>query len=87
MNGYKEPGIAASTADPARLPQPGWRLMGFASIGLGTGLFTADMPPLVLAAALVPALIALVVVAAQATAAPPIAERVSQAADEVARRA
>lgn len=84
MNGYKEPGVAASP-DPSRLPQPGWRLMGFASIGLGTGLFTADMPPLVLAVALVPALIALVVVAAQATAAPPIAELVSQAADEVAR--
>ena len=37
--------------------------MGFASIGLGTGLFTADVPFLFLAAAFVPAVIAMVVIA------------------------
>ena len=53
--------------DPPRLPQPGWRLIGFASIGLGTGLFNADVPMVVLVVALVPALIALAVIAARAT--------------------
>lgn len=37
--------------------------MGFASIGLGTGLFAADVPFLLLAAAFVPAVIAMVVIA------------------------
>ena len=60
--------------------------MGFASIGLGTGLFGADVPFLVQAAAFVPALIALVVVAARGTASAPIPERASRAADELARR-
>jgi hypothetical protein len=60
--------VAVHTPDPPRLPQPGWRLIGFASIGVGTGLYTADMPFVVLAAALVPAVIAFVVIAAQATA-------------------
>ena len=60
--------------------------MGFASIGLGTGLFTADVPFLVLAAAFVPAVIALVVIAAQAAASAPMAERASRAADEFMRR-
>lgn len=59
--------------------------MGFASIGLGTGLFAADVPFLVLAAALVPAVIAMVVIAAQAAASDPIAQRPSRAADEIAR--
>jgi len=53
--------------DPPRLPQPGWRLIGFASIGLGTGLFNADVPMVVLVVALVPALIAMAVIAARAT--------------------
>jgi hypothetical protein len=44
------------------------------------------MPLVVLAAAFVPALIALVVIAAQATISPPYAERPSRAADEIARR-
>ncbi|HET7082806.1 MAG TPA: hypothetical protein VFJ00_03745 [Candidatus Limnocylindria bacterium] len=78
--------MAVRTPDPTRLPQPGWRLLGFASIGLGTGLFTAEMPFVVLAAAFVPALIALVVIAAQATISPPYAERASRAADEIARK-
>jgi uncharacterized membrane protein len=58
--------------------------MGFASIGLGTGLFTAEMPLVVLAAAFVPAVIAMVVIAAQATVSP--IERASRAADEIARK-
>ena len=74
------------TPDPSRLPQPGWRLIGFASIGLGTGLFNADVPFAVLAAALIPALIAMTVIAMRATASPPIAERAVRAADEIARR-
>lgn len=78
--------MAVRTPDPTRLPQPGWRLLGFASIGLGTGLFTAEMPIVVLAAAFVPALIALVVIATQATISPSIAERASRAVDEIARR-
>jgi hypothetical protein len=76
--------LAVRTPDPARLPQPGWRLIGFASIGLGTGLFTAEMPLVVLVAALVPALIAMVVIAAQGTSSPPVAERARRAADQIA---
>jgi len=60
--------------------------MGFASIGLGTGLLSADMPFPVLAAAFIPAVIALVVIAAQAAAPSPIAQRASRAADDIARR-
>lgn len=78
--------MAVRTPEPTRLPQPGWRLIGFASIGLGTGLFTAEVPFVVLAAALVPALIAMVVIVAQATISPPIAERARRGADEIARR-
>jgi hypothetical protein len=59
--------------------------MGFASIGLGTGLFAADVPFFLLAAAFIPAVIAMVVIATQAGSAP-IAQRASRAADEVARR-
>jgi hypothetical protein len=44
------------------------------------------MPIVVLAAAFVPALIALVVIATQATISPSIAERASRAVDEIARR-
>jgi hypothetical protein len=57
--------VAVRSPEPIQLPQPGWRIIGFASIGVGTGLYTADMPFLVLAAAFVPALIAFAVVAAQ----------------------
>ena len=78
--------MAVHTPEPARLPQPGWRLIGFASIGLGTGLFTADVPFVVLAAALIPALIALVVIAAHATVSSPIAARARRGADEFAHR-
>jgi len=78
--------LAVRTPDPDRLPQPGWRLIGFASIGLGTGLYSAEVPVIVLALALLPAVIAMVIIAAQATAAGPIAERASRAANEIARR-
>jgi hypothetical protein len=78
--------LAVRSSDPARLPQPGWRLIGFASIGLGTGLFTAEVPFVVLAAALVPALIAMAVIAAHGTASPPLAERAGRGADRIARR-
>jgi hypothetical protein len=44
------------------------------------------MPFVVLAAAFVPALIALVAIAAQATISPPYGERPSRAVDEIARR-
>lgn len=60
------------------LPQPGWRLVGVASIGLGTGLYTADLPFLVLAVAFVPALIAMTVIAVQASMSPEIAEPIDR---------
>lgn len=78
--------LAVRTPDPSPLPQAGWRLMGFASIGLGTGLFTADVPFLVVAAAFVPALIAMVIVAARTAYSATIAEPASRGADETARR-
>jgi hypothetical protein len=77
--------VAVRTPDPSRLPQPGWRLIGFASIGMGTGLYTADVPFVALAAALVPALVAIVVIATHGTASPPITERVGRAPDEIER--
>lgn len=82
----RDQALAVRTPDPARLPQPGWRLIGFASIGLGTGLYSAEMPVIVLVVALVPAVIAMVVIAAQASVAGPIAERASRTTDEIARR-
>lgn len=78
--------LAVRTPDPARLPQPGWRLIGFASIGLGTGLFTAEVPFIVLVVALLPALVAMVAIAAHATVSTPITERASRVSDEIARR-
>lgn len=77
--------MAIRTPDSPRLPQPGWRLTGFASIGLGAGLFTADAPFVVLAGSFVPALISMVVIAAQATRAPSVAERIPRAVEEFAR--
>jgi hypothetical protein len=74
QNAGEESHVAVRTPEPTRLPQPGWRLIGFTSIGVGTGLYTANVPFVVLAAALVPALIALVVIAAQATAGTPVEE-------------
>jgi hypothetical protein len=75
------------TPDPSRLPQPAWRLIGFASIGVGTGLFSAEVPFVILAAAFLPALIALVVIASQATAPPHIqSARVEQTSRSRARR-
>lgn len=75
--------MAIRTPDSPQLPQPGWRLTGFASIGIGAGLFTADAPFLVLMAAFAPALIAMIVIAAQATSAPSVAERVPRAIEEL----
>jgi hypothetical protein len=62
--------VAIRTPDSPRLPQPGWRLTGFASIGLGAGLFTADAPFVLLAAAFLPALISMIIIAAHETMAP-----------------
>jgi hypothetical protein len=84
MNADEDPTVADHTPDPFRLRQPGLRLIGFASICLGTGLYSAEVPFVVLAAALVPALIALLIIAAHPTRVPPIAEHASRAADEVA---
>ncbi|MBA3688099.1 MAG: hypothetical protein H0W81_04620 [Chloroflexi bacterium] len=70
--------------DSPRLPQPGWRLTGFASIGLGAGLFTADAPLVVLAAAFIPAVISMVVIAAHATRAAGVPERVNRGVEELA---
>jgi hypothetical protein len=77
--------VAVRRPDPTRLPQPGWRLIGFASIGLGTGLYTADVPFVALAAALLPALVAMVVIATHGAASPPITERAQRASDEIER--
>lgn len=74
--------MAIRTPDSPRLPQPGWRLLGFASIGLGAGLFTADAPFIALAIAFVPALIAMFVIAVQGATVPAIDER---AVSEIAR--
>ena len=78
--------MAVRTPDPSRLPEPGWRLIGFASIGLGTGLYTADVPFVALAAALVPAVVAMVIIAMHGAASPPITERAEPAPDEIERR-
>jgi hypothetical protein len=67
--------VAIRTPDSPRLPQPGWRLLGFASIGLGAGLFTADAPFVVLAAAFVPAIIATIVIAVHGALTPGFDER------------
>lgn len=55
----------------SKLPQPGLRLVGIASLGVGTGLFSASTPPEVLAVAFAPAVVALVVVALRSTFAGP----------------
>jgi hypothetical protein len=77
--------VAIRTPDSPRLPQPGWRLTGFAFIGLGAGLFTADAPFVVLAAAFVPALISMVVIAVHGTRGPRVAERAPRPIEELAR--
>lgn len=77
--------MAIRTPESPRLPQPGWRLTGFASIGLGAGLFTAGAPFFLLAAAFVPALISMVVIAAQTTMVPHAAERANRAVEELSR--
>jgi hypothetical protein len=77
--------VAIRTPDSPQLPQPGWRLSGFASIGIGAGLFTADAPLIVLVAAFAPALISMIVIAAQATRAPSVAERVPRAVEAFTR--
>jgi hypothetical protein len=77
--------VAIRTPDSPRLPQPGWRLTGFASIGLGAGLFTADAPFIALVAAFVPAVISMAVIAAQAAMAPRVTERANLAVEELSR--
>jgi hypothetical protein len=77
--------VAIRTPDSPRLPQPGWRLTGFASIGIGAGLLTADAPFAVLAAAFIPALISMIVIAAQASRGPGAAERNPRAIEELTR--
>jgi hypothetical protein len=77
--------VAIRTPESPRLPQPGWRLTGFASIGLGAGLFTADAPFIVLAAAFVPALISMIVIAAGAARSSAVAEGVPRGVDELVR--
>lgn len=77
--------MAIRTPDSPRLPQPGWRLSGFASIGLGAGLYTADAPLVLLVAAFLPAVLSMVVIAAQATRAPGVAERAPRAVEELSR--
>jgi hypothetical protein len=77
--------VAIRTPDSPRLPQPGWRLTGFASIGLGAGLFTADAPLVLLAAAFIPAVASMVVIAAHSTRASGAAEPAPQAVEELAR--
>ena len=54
------------------LPQLSLRLVGIVSIGLGTGLTTADVAPAVVVAAFLPAVVALVVVAVRASLGAPI---------------
>jgi hypothetical protein len=77
--------VAIRTPDSPRLPQPGWRLTGFTSIGLGAGLFTADAPLVLLAAAFIPAAASMVVIAAQATRASGAAETAPRAVEELSR--
>lgn len=77
--------MAIRTPDSPRLPQPGWRLTGFASIGLGAGMFTADAPFVMLAAAFIPAVASMVVIAAQATRAARATEPVPRAVEELSR--
>jgi hypothetical protein len=85
MDAFGDPPRVSVTARQAPLPQPGWRLLGFASVGLGAGLFSAESPFLVLAAAFLPACIALIVIALQSD---PVGEeaitwRTSATADEL----
>ena len=77
--------MAIRTPDAPRLPQPGWRLTGFASIGIGAGLLSADAPFVVLAVAFIPALISMVVIAAQATRGSGVPERVPSGIEELTR--
>jgi len=77
--------VAIRTPDSPRLPQPGWRLTGFASIGLGAGMFTADAPFVMLAAAFIPAVASMVLIAAQATRASRATKPVPRAVEELSR--
>jgi hypothetical protein len=77
--------VAIRTPDSPRLPQLGWRLTGFASIGIGAGLFSADAPFVVLAAAFIPAVASMVVIAREATRAPRPREPARQAVEELSR--
>lgn len=70
--------MAIRTPDSPRLPQPGWRLLGFASIGLGAGLYAADTPFIILGAAFVPAIISMIVIAVAGASVPSIEERAEE---------
>lgn len=54
---------ARHPADDAEMPQPWLRLMGVASIGLGTGLYSAAAPIEVQVVSFAPAVAALLVIA------------------------
>lgn len=69
---------------PGTLPQPGLRLMGVASIGVGSGLFGASASVEVLALAFAPALIALIAVAVQSTFVRPLTGLTEDSAQEAA---
>jgi hypothetical protein len=49
------------------LPQPGWRILGALSIGIGTGLYSASAQPGLLVLAFAPAVVAIGVIAVQST--------------------
>jgi hypothetical protein len=69
-NGRAQPlGTRRSTDrhSPDAMPQPGLRLLGLASIGVGSGLFNSSMPPEVLVLAFAPAVLAILVIAVQST--------------------
>ena len=56
---------------PGALPQPGLRLLGIASIGVGSGLYNSSLPPEILILAFAPAVIAILVIAVHSTFAGP----------------
>lgn len=51
----------------ATLPQPGLRLMGVTSLGLGAGLYSAEAPLMILVLAFIPALVAMIVIAVRSS--------------------
>ena len=67
---------------PEALPQPGLRLLGIASIGVGSGLFNSSMPPEILVLAFAPAVIAILVIAVQSTFARPAGTSAESSSEE-----